>query len=159
MKKGLSDERVILSKRKIQSDGFMLVYFILLISILIQQFLEAPVSQYIVEMVVWIAMSVYLLICNLVKGNDIYPSKNGKSNSFIILQSVFTGIIIAIITTIQNYFSYGEIVKDTIVFNAIAVGAVSFISASIMTFLVLKLFAYLNDKKQEKINADLNDEE
>ncbi len=159
IKNEMKDERIILSKRKIQSDGFMIVWFVLLISALVQQHLDVPVSQYAVEMVVFLSMSVYLLIFNVIKGNDIYPANNKKSNSLIIFQSVFTGLTITIINTVQNYYQYGEVVQDTIVKHIISVAAVSFISATIGVFVVLKMLAYLNEKKQQRINRDLDNEE
>ena len=159
-KKMIIDERVISAKRKIQSDGFGFVWFLLLISVLVQQFVfKAPVSQYIVEMVIWLAMSVYILIFNIAKGNEIYPANNKRSNSLIIIQSVFTGLVIAIINTIQNYFQYGGTVQDTIVKNTISVAIISFISATVASFILLRVLSYLNSKKQQKINSELDDEE
>ncbi len=155
----MKDERIILSKRKIQSDGFMIVWFILLISTLVQQYLDAPVSQYVVEMLVWLSMSVYLLIFNMIKGNDIYPASDKKSSSVIAIQSIFTGLVISIINTIQNYFSYDVTAKENIVMHIISVAVVSFVSATIMSFIVLKTLAYLNDKKQQKINSGLDIED
>ena len=74
------DERVISAKRKIQSDGFSIVWFLLLISVLVQQYVfKAPFSQYVVEMVIWLTMSVYILILNIAKGNDIYLTNNKKA--------------------------------------------------------------------------------
>lgn len=156
----IKDERVISAKRKIQSDGFGIVWFLLLISVLVQQFVfKSPVSQYVVEMVIWLAMSVYILILNIAKGNDIYPATNKKSNSLIIIQSVFTGLVITIINTIQNYFQYGEKVQDTIIKNTVTVAVVSFISATLGVFVLLKMLSYLNSKKQQKINSELDDGE
>ncbi len=159
MKNKMMDERVILSRRKIQSDGFTITWFILLISVLIQQYLKAPTSQYIVELVIFLSMSVYLLIFNFVKGNDMYPENSKKGNSIILTQSIFTGLIITIINTTQNYFNYGNIVKDTIAFHIVSVAAVSFITSTTMAFLTLKTLAYLNDKKQQKIIDDLDMDE
>ncbi len=159
MKNEIRDERIILSKRKIQSDGFMIVWLILLISVLVQQYLESPVSHYIVEMVIFISMSIYLLIFNMIKGNEVYPSNNKKSNTLIIIQSIFTGLVITIINTTQNYFRYGDVVEDTIVMHIISVAVVSFISATIGVFVVLKLLFYLSDKKQQKINSNLDIDE
>lgn len=158
--KMIKDERVTSVKRKIQSDGFGIVYLLLLISVLVQQLVfKAPISQYAVEMVIFFAMSVYIIIFNFIKGNDLYPSNNKRNNFRIIIQSVFTGLTIAIINTIQNYFQYGEAVQDTIVKHTISVAAVSFISATVGVFVLLKLLSYLNSKKQQKINNELDDAE
>ena len=159
-KQMIKDERVISAKRKIQSDGFSIVWFLLLISVLVQQYVfKAPFSQYVVEMVIWLTMSVYILILNIAKGNDIYLTNNKKSSLLIIIQSVFTGAAVAIIITIQNYFKYSEKVHDTIIKNTIAVAAVSFISATLGVFVILKILSYFNSKKQQRINSKLDDDE
>ncbi len=159
MKNGISDERVIFSKRKIQSDGFIIVWFVLLVSTLVQQHLGAPISQYIVEVVVFISMSIYLLVFNFVKGNEMYPAINKKSNILVLIQSVFTGLVISVINTIQNYMEYGDIVQDSISTHVISVAVISFISGTIGTFIVLKILAYLNNQKQKKIISGLDAEE
>ncbi len=159
-KQMIKDERVISAKRKIQSDGFSIVWFLLLISVLVQQYVfKAPFSQYVVEMVIWLTMSVYILILNIAKGNDIYLTNNKKSSLLIIIQSVFTGAAVAIIITIQNYFKYSEKVHDTIIKNTIAVAAVSFISATLGVFVILKILSYFNSKKQQRINSKLDDDD
>ena len=158
--KMIKDERVTSVKRKIQSDGFGIVYILLLISVLVQQFVfKAPISQYVVEMVLFFAMSVYIIIFNIVKGNDLYPSNNKKSNTLIIIQSVFTGLTIALINTVQNYFQYGEVVQDTLVKHTVLVAIISFISTTVAVFVLLKVLSYLNNKKQQKINSELDDDE
>ncbi len=155
----MKDERIILSKRKIQSDGFMIVWFVLLVSTLIQQSLGASVSQYIVETVIWLSMSIYMLVLNFAKGNDVYPTNHNKSNSLILIQSLFTGLVIAIINTTQNYLKYSEAAQDAIVMHVVSVAVISFISATIAVFVVLKALAYFNSKNQQKINDKLDDEE
>ncbi len=159
MKNEMIDERIIFSKRKIQSDGFMIVWLILLVSTLVQQYLGAPITQYIVEIVVFLFMSVYLLFFNLVKGNEFYPTGNKKSNALIITQSIFTGLVIAVINTVQNYFNYSDKVQDSVVIHVSAVAVVSFISGTVVTFVVLKILAYLNEKRQQKINTCLDNDE
>ncbi len=157
--KRIKDERVTLAKRKIQSDGFWLVWIILLASTLVQQWLKAPVSQYVVEVIIWLSMSVYVLIFNIAKGHDEYPSSGKNSNRLIIVQSFFTGLVVATINTVQNYFEYGERIQESIILNTVSVAAVSFISASFVAFAVLKLLAYLNAKRQKKINDMLDNNE
>ena len=103
--------------------------------------------------------TVYILILNIAKGNDIYLTNNKKSSLLIIIQSVFTGAAVAIIITIQNYFKYSEKVHDTIIKNTIAVAAVSFISATLGVFVILKILSYFNSKKQQRINSKLDDDE
>ncbi len=158
--KMVKDERVVSAKRKIQSDGFALVWLLLWVSVLVQQFVfNAPLSQYLVELVIVLAMSFYILVANVLKGNDLNLSNSKRSKVLMIVQSLIAGATVAVINTVQNYYQYGDVVQDTIVQNTIAVAAVTFISATVGTFLVLKVVAWINTKRQDRINDRLNIDE
>ena len=63
------DERVVLVKRKLQSEGFMLMYFILAITMFTQaSILQAPVEQYAGEFTIFMAMSLYTLLFDIKNG-------------------------------------------------------------------------------------------
>ncbi len=154
------DERVVLVKRKIQSDGFSLIWLLLLISILVQQFVfSAPVQQYLAEMVIFLAMSVYIIVANLIKGNDLQLSNSKKSNVLIVLRSVIAGLVVAVINTVQNHYQYGDAVQDSIAKHTAWVAIISFLCTAIGTFIVLKIIALINIAVQNKINTKLEDDQ
>jgi hypothetical protein len=64
MKKvNIQDERIVYQKRKIGSDAFGIIYFGLIISILLQQFMfDAPFSQYAAEFVLFVVAAVYIIV-------------------------------------------------------------------------------------------------
>lgn len=71
MKNIIRDERTIAAKRKIQSDALQLLIYALWAAILVQQiFLNAPVSQFIVEFICALGVSVYVLIRTICLGID-----------------------------------------------------------------------------------------
>ena len=66
------DERVVNQRRKIQSDGYQLLVYALLISVVVQQFLlQTPPSQYMAEFLCLVGIGFYNLICNMRIGNNL----------------------------------------------------------------------------------------
>ena len=157
-KKSRQDERVVTLRRKIQSDAFGIVYFVLLISTIVQEFfLKAPFEQYAVEMVCFLGMSVYLLIRNIVVGNNIFGDEK-RAKTAPLLNSLVCGITATVIFGILNYSSYSENYENNIGFF-IAALAVFFISITVLSFAMVSFFVYMNKKRQAKIQKQLDEEE
>lgn len=153
------DERVLAEKRKIGSDAFNILWIGLLISVLVQQyFLHAAFTQYAVEVILFIAASIYVIIRNIMVGNDIFASK--KSGQMIVLiNSLVCGLIVSIISTILNYMKYSEPIELPVTLNTLLVAGITFISASATAFAVLELAYLANKKKQKDIESVLNENE
>lgn len=153
------DERVLAQKRKIGSDAFNILLVGLLISVLVQQnFFNAPFTQYAVEIVLFIAASIYVIIRNLISGNDLFASKKG-GQGIVIINSVVCGLTVAVINTILNYAKYSETVKLPIAVNTALVAGITFISATATAFVALEILYLANKKKQKNIELHLNDNE
>lgn len=91
-------------------------------------------------------------------GLDIYgEGKQAKTLPFV--NSVVAGIVVTTINGILNYTQYAEKYKEDGIGYFIAVLAVTFISATISTFIVLSCLNYLNKKKQAKIQKQLDEKE
>lgn len=154
----LQDERVIIAKRKIQSDGFQIIWIVLIISILIQQYLyNAPFTQYAVELFIFIAMSIYILIANIGIGNDIFTTEK-RGRSMILINSITTGVTVTIINTMINYINYRDKIQSSIITQIILVAGITFVCSTILAFVVLKIFYTINKKRQHAINKKLNDD-
>ncbi len=159
MRKNNEDERVVAQKRKIGSDAFNILFVGLLLSILVQQRLfDAPLSQYLVEVILFLSISVYILVRNLLIGNDLFSSKK-KGQTIIIINSLVCGATVSVITTIQNYLNYSDNIKSSTPVHIAAVATVTFISASLVTFIVLKIMYTANKKKQDAIDRKLDSDE
>ena len=157
-KRNSQDERVVAQRRKIQSDGFVIIFFVLLISLIVQSvFLNLPFEQYAVEFICFFGMSVYLLVRNMVFGNNLFGD-NKRTNAIPIINSLVTGIISTAIHGVLNYTRYVENYENNIgLFIASLV--IFFVSVSVSVFIVLSFLVYLNKKKQTKIQKQLDEEE
>jgi hypothetical protein len=152
------DERVLAQKRKIQSDAFVILFLGLLMSVLIQQFIfNAPVSQYIVEFIFFIFSSIYLLIRNIVDGNDIFSS-NRSVQKIILMNSLVCGLTITIINTTLNYIKLGNLFKTDFT-NTLLISLITFICSTIIAFLAFKLLYIANMKRKKQIETKFNDED
>lgn len=154
MKKQIvNDERISIQRRKIGNEAFYIIFFGLWISILIQQYLlDVSVSQYWVELVLLILVSFYVLVRNIMTGNDIFAMENASRK--LILNSIICGIFVTIINAIFNehLFKLGVV-------NGLIAMSITFITSTIMVYVILKLFYKINKMKQENIESKLNAED
>ena len=96
----IHDERIQFQKQKIQSDALQILSYFLLISVVVQQFfLNAPPSQFAVEIISLIGIGTYVLIRNLKLGLNVMGS-NIRSSKDIIFNGVFTGIMSSVFVII-----------------------------------------------------------
>jgi len=154
----IQDERLLAQKRKIGSDAFQILFYGLLLSVLIQQYMfNAPFSQYAVEVVLFLVTSIYVVIRNLMVGNDLFTS-NKLGNKLVIINSVVCGLTVAVVNTTLNYLKYRDLFKTDIV-NTMLVALITFLSASFIAFVPLETLYIINKKKQMQMEAKLKDEE
>ncbi|MDU7967694.1 MAG: DUF6773 family protein [Paeniclostridium sordellii] len=86
------DERVIAQRRKIQSDGFQLLIYALLLSVVVQQiFLHSSPNQYMAELLCLIGAGFYSLIRNLNLGNNVFGD-DSDSNKSIFKKALLYGL-------------------------------------------------------------------
>lgn len=155
--KKIKDERILMTKRKIQSDAFQIIWIVLVISVLVQQYLYAvPFEQYVVELLIFIAMSLYIIVANIIAGNDLFDST--KSFTPIVINSLVSGVIVTIVITTSNYLNNGFEWSNPILTMLIVAGATFAINTPIIfaVFYVLYLF---NQKRQEKIEKKLAEDD
>jgi len=152
------DERVVVQRRKINSEAYGILMIVLLGSILVQEYLlNAPFEQYAVEVICFLGMSIYMIVRYIMLGLNIYGE--GKwAKGIPLVNSIVTGMIVTAINGVLNYTRYAEHYKDNTGFF-IATLAVTFISSTIFVFVVLSCLKYLNNKKQAKIKKRLDEDE
>lgn len=157
-KKKIQDERVLSQKRKIGNDAFQIISLGLFLSVLVQQYIfDAPFSQYAVEMILLITVSLYVIVRNIMVGNDIFNS-NKVNQRVVIINSIICGIIITIVNTILNYIKFRDIFTTDIV-NSVVVSLVTFVCASAVSFVVLQILYVINKRKQIQIEIQLEDDD
>ena len=141
------DERVVNQRRKIQSDGYQLLVYALLISVVVQQFLlQAPLSQYMAEFLCLVGIGFYNLICNMRIGNNLY-GEDKDSGKKILKNTLLGGILSLVIFVILS----GE--KDT---KTLIIYYLTFI---IGFGGINYLLYYLSKRKQDKIEKELDMDE
>lgn len=143
----INDERILLARRKIQSDAYGWLVGVLLISIIVQQFfMQAPFAQYAVEFFVLIGCGLYMIIYHFKEGIDIWNTK-GQDNKKLLLNTIISGVASAILFA----FISGEYdVKNLISY---------FVSFVMFFFLFNLVMRFINKKNQEVIYNKLNEDE
>lgn len=143
----IKDERVISHKIKIKSDAYSILIYLLLISILFQQYiLNAPAAQFAGEFICLIATGIYVALKNISLGFDISNPSSGNLKK-LFLNSLFLSAITAVVL---RFISGQNDIKNSIVF---------FISMTVVSFLINFLSYYFVKKKQNQINKELDHEE
>jgi len=154
----IQDERIVSQKRKIGSDAFGIIYFGLIISILLQQFMfDAPFSQYAAEFVLFMVAAVYIIVRNIIVGNSLFgDSSNGQK--IVIINSLVCGVTIAAITTTLNSVNFGlEKMGGS---TGIALTAfITFASGALVSFICFEFLYIINKKRQKQIDDRYNDED
>jgi len=141
------DERVLAQRRKIQSDGFQLLIYTLLLSVLVQQFfLQAPPSQYMAEFLCLVGAGFYNLIRNLNLGDDFYCDNKG-SGKRLFKNALFSGVgSVILFAVLSGEKNIGDLLSYFLTFTMVF---------GSMTYLIY----YLSKKKQDKIKRELDMDE
>lgn len=155
-KKLMEDERIIAQKRKIQSDTCSILLIVLLMSTLVQQYIfNAPFSQYAVEFICFVGASIYIVIRNIISGNDLYSTKN-NDKKLVVVNSLVTGVVICVITGVSNYIRYSENFTNGLLLIPLTI---TFICGTFVAFLGFSSIYFLNKRKQKKISEELDKED
>ncbi|WP_369282774.1 DUF6773 family protein [Oscillibacter sp. GMB15532] len=158
-RQNMQDERVAAQRRKINSEANGILMTVLLLSILVQQFfLNAPFKQYAVEAICFFGMSLYMIVRYMTLGLDLY-GEGKRTKGMLLVNSLMAGTAVTAINGVLNYAQYAQRYKEDGMGYFIAVLAITFISATASTFAVQAFFAYLNQKKQAKIQKQLDEDE
>ncbi|MGI6453039.1 MAG: DUF6773 family protein [Syntrophomonadaceae bacterium] len=156
MKDLIQDERTVAQKRKIGSETCNLLLLALIISILVQQYVyNLPFSHYAAEFICFLGACAYLLVRHIASGNDLYSSKNRRIK-FVLLNSLVCGFTICVVTGIANYARYGDNANPFIWLTTLGI---TFLSGTLAAFLGFSLVHYLNKRKQQAIENELDEEE
>lgn len=143
----IQDERILLARRKIQSEAYGWLVWILMISIIVQQFfMKAPFVQYAVEFFALIGCGLYISIRHYKEGIDIWnPKIDGKKK--LVLNTIVSGIVSVILFAVLS----GKYDIKTLT---------SYFVSFVLFFLVLRsVIMVINKKKQQTIENKLNEDE
>ena len=142
----IQDERIISLRRKIQSDAYQILIFCLFFSIIIQQFLmNAPFSEFAVELCCLIGIGIYTTIRHFISGIDIWDSSK-QGNKKIMISSLTTGFIS---TGILIVLSGERTIWKLVLF---------FVIFSVCYYVIHSLIIFFSKKRQKQIDEMYNDE-
>ena len=157
-KEKLQDERVLSQKRKIGSDAFQILFLGLFLSIIIQSYIfDAKFSQYAVEMILLIVGSLYVIVRNIMVGNNLFSSDKVNKKS-IIINSIICGIIVTTINVTLNYINFRGLFINNMS-DMVLASLITFVCSSAFTFIVLEVLYIVNKKKQIQIEKELEEDE
>ena len=153
----IQDERAVAQKRKIGSEACNLLLGGLIISFLIKEYVfNLPFSQYATELLCSLGASIYIVIRNIIAGNDLCETKNSGKKS-VVLMSLMVGLAVCVSAGFANYARYGEKYTDVAFFLITLV--ILFVSGTVLTFLIYSPIYTLNQKRQKRIAEELDKEE
>lgn len=143
----IQDERILLARRKIQSDAYGWLVWVLMISIIVQQFfMNAPFAQYAVEFFALIGCGLYISIRHFKEGIDIFsPKGNGKKK--LLLTTIISGVVSVILFALLS----GNYDIKTLTSY--------FVSFVLFFFVFRSAIIFINKKKQQTIENKLNEDE
>lgn len=143
----IQDERILFTRRKIQSNAYIWLVYGLLISIIVQQFLmKAPFAQYAVEFFALIGCGLYMSITHFKEGIDIWNPK-GIGHKKLLLNTIASGVASVILFALLS----GEYDIENL--------ASYFVSFILFFFVFRSVMVVINNKKQQVIDDRLNDDE
>lgn len=145
--KDFNDERLLIEKRKIQSNAFKILFYILIIIIFVKKFLfNLPDYSYLAELIAIIFSSFYITIKSINSG--IYTT---KFNNMDMKKTILRTFISCIITvTLYSYISGTDDIYNILVF------AVFFLIFNFSTYLIMYK---ISKNKQKKIDDELDRQE
>lgn len=143
----IQDERILFTRRKIQSKAYGWLVYGLMISIIVQQFfMKAPFAQYAVELFALIGCGLYISISHFKEGINIWNPK-GRGQKKLLLNTITSGIVSVILFALLS----GQYdVKNLVLY---------FVSFVLFFFVFRSMMVVINNKKQKSIDDRLNDDE
>jgi len=138
----IQDERAVAQKRKIGNEACNLLLGGLSISLLIKDYVfKVPFSQYATELLCLFGASIYIIIMNVIAGNDLFETKD-KGGKLVGLISLVVGLAVCVSGGIRNYAKYGEKYTDGRFF--LITLAILFLSGTVLTFLIFSPIYKIN---------------
>jgi len=153
----IKDERIEQLNNKVHKEAYLIVIFLLAISIFVKSnVMGLELSQYVFELGIIILSLVYITIRSVWIGQNVVDnSKGGKKLTILLI--VGMSLTISIVNGIRNYSLYND--KYSSIFDGlfIMVLVVTFISTFIFIFILFAFNYWFNLMGQKRIEKKLND--
>ena len=152
MNNNINDERILSERRRIQSRAYSYIIYALVTSIVIKMvFMDAGFEMYASELIILIGSGLYMIIANYLKGINIWSINANDGTNRFSKNLIIAGVISIILNdNLKKYIGFEDSKLSAIVYTVSWTTVFSIISI---------VMYYLNKKKQEKIDKQLDDEE
>ena len=152
MNNNINDERILSEKRKIQSRAYAYIIYALVASIVIKMvFMDAGFEMYASELIILIGSGLYMSVANYLKGINIGSINANDGTNRFSKNLIIAGVISIILNdNLKKYIGFEDSKLSAIVYTVSWITVFSIISI---------VMYYLNKRKQEKIDKQLDDEE
>ena len=152
MNNNINDERILSEKRKIQSRAYAYIIYALVASIVIKMvFMDAGFEMYASELIILIGSGLYMIVANYLKGINIWSINANDGTNRFSKNLIIAGVISIILNdNLKKYIGFEDSKLSAIVYTVSWITVFSIISI---------VMYYLNKRKQEKIDKQLDDEE
>lgn len=148
------DERILTQQRKINSEALVVLMTLLGVAVLIQSaLLNRPFHEYWIELATFLITSTYLIVRYLIVGLNI--STNGQHMPLLV--STVVALIVNILNGFTNYTRYNNFYLKDGLGTFVAVLAITFLSAFLLTYVVATIVNQLNQHRQAAINKKLDE--
>lgn len=157
--KSIKDERVTQLNNKVQSEAYLVITALLLVSVFIKAYvLNTSVSAYTTELLVMISSGLYVAIRGSLIGSssNLDPKFRKKLLGIVI---VIVSLILAIISGIHNYLSYGNKYTGPLDGHFLIAVGITFVSLVIFTSLVMAALYYIEEWGQKRLEKNLEDDQ
>lgn len=154
MNNNINDERILSERRRIQSRGYTYIIYALVLSIVIKMvFMDAGFEMYASELIILIGSGLYMIVANYLKGINIWSINANDGTNRFSKNLIIAGVISIILNdNLKKYTGIG--IADS------KMTAIVYSVSWITIFSIISIVMYyLNKKKQEKIDKQLDDEE
>ena len=154
MNNNINDERILSERRRIQSRAYSYIIYALVTSIVIKMvFMDAGFEMYASELIILIGSGLYMIVVNYLKGINIWSINANDGTNRYTKNLIIAGVISIILNdNLKKYTGIG--IADS------KMTAIVYSVSWITIFSIISIVMYyLNKKKQEKIDKQLDDEE
>ena len=152
MNNNINDERILSERRRIQSRAYSYIIYALVLSIVIKMvFMDAGFEMYASELIILIGSGLYMIVANYLKGINIWSINANDGTNRFSTNLIIAGVISIILNdNLKKYIGFEDSKLSAIVYTVSWTTVFSIISI---------VMYYLNKRKQEKIDKQLDDEE
>lgn len=157
--KKIKDERVLQLNSKIYSETYLIVLFLLAVSIFIKTYvMDMSILQCIAELSIIVISLIHIIVRSVLLSHDIVDNSK-KGIKLTIVALIILSIAVSISIAIKNYSLYGDKYTGIFDYHFLAIIGIAFVSMAIFSSVIFAILYWLNKKGQQRLEKMLNKED